>query len=282
MRSFCAYDIPIMKRRGINAENLTKLDLLNRKFQSPFSVEEAAQVLEMPPLPMRRLLARFAARGWLTRLRRDTYRTVPMGATNPAEIREDPWLVADHAFSPCYFGGWTACEHWGLTEQLFRDVIVVTERRVRYREVIIQDTKYLLHVRQEKAFFGLKKVWRSQSQVLVSDPSRTIVDLLDCPSMGGGIRAVGDCLVHYWNGSHRNAPQLLEYALKLGNRTVLKRLGYLLEALRLDAAETIGVCLGNLSKGISNLDPDGGDEGRILKRWNLRLNVTITPMEEPS
>jgi predicted transcriptional regulator of viral defense system len=145
-----------MKRRGINAENLTKLDLLNRKFQSPFSVEEAGEVLEMSPLPVRRLLARFAAQGWLTRLRRDAYRTVPMGATNPAEIREDPWLVADHAFSPCYFGGWTACEHWGLTEQLFRDVIVVTGRRVRYREVMIQDTKYLLHVRQEKAFFGLR------------------------------------------------------------------------------------------------------------------------------
>jgi predicted transcriptional regulator of viral defense system len=271
-----------MKRRGINAENLTKLDLLNRKFQSPFSVEEAGEVLEMPPLPVRRLLARFAAQGWLTRLRRDAYRTVPMGATNPAEIREDPWLVADHAFTPCYFGGWTACEHWGLTEQLFRDVIVVTGRRVRYREVMIQDTKYLLHVRQEKAFFGLKKVWRSQSQVLVSDPSRTIVDLLDCPSMGGGIRAVGDCLEHYWNGSHKNAHQLLEYALKLGNRTVLKRLGYLLETLKLDEGEAVVTCLGNLSKGISNLDPDGEDRGRILKRWNLRLNATIAPMEEPS
>ena len=41
-----------MKRRGINAENLTKLDLLNRKFQSPFSVEEAGEVLEMPSLPV--------------------------------------------------------------------------------------------------------------------------------------------------------------------------------------------------------------------------------------
>ena len=62
----------------------------------------------------------------------------------------------------------------------------------------------------------------------------------------------------------------------------MKRLGYLLETLKLDEGETVAVCLGNLSKGISNLDPDGEDRGRILKRWNLRINATITPMEEPS
>lgn len=269
-------------RKGINAENLAKLDLLNRRFQTPFSVEEVIDVLKMRPQPARRLLAQFVTQGWLTRLRRDAYRTVPLGASNPTEWREDPWLIAEHAFSPCYMGGWTACEHWGLTEQLFRDIVVVTGRRVRHREVQIQDTRYLLYVRQEKAFFGLKKVWRSQKPILVSDPTRTMIDLLDHPLMGGGIRMVGDCLVTYWNGPHLDASLLLEYAVRLGNRTVFKRLGYLLEALKLDAHETVEHCLVSQSQGISNLDLNDEVTGRILKRWNLRLNANITPAELPS
>lgn len=271
-----------MKRKGINADNLAKLDLLNRRFHGPFSVEEANSVLNVPPQTMRRLLAQFVTQGWLTRLRWNSYRTVPLGASNPSEWREDPWLVAEHTFRPCYLGGWTACEHWGLTEQLFRDVVVVTGRAVRHREVQIQDTRYLLYVRQEKAFFGLKKVWRAQTPISVSDPTRTIIDLLDNPLMGGGLRAVGDCLGNYWNSPHQDTRLILEYAERLGNQTVFKRLGYFLEVLKLDDGEIVQHCLIRQSKGISNLDPDAEATGRILKRWNLRINATITPVGLPS
>ena len=72
-----------------------------------------------------RPLAYLAEREWLARIRRGLYAPVPLDAAIPSEWREDAWLVALHTFEPCYIGGWkscrlTACEHWHLTEQIFR------------------------------------------------------------------------------------------------------------------------------------------------------------------
>ncbi len=262
-----------MARKGISADNRDRLEILHRRFSGPFSVVDATGALELQAPQVRRLLAKFVSQGWLTRIRRNVYRVVPLGASAPSEWREDPWLVAAHTFAPCYLGGWTACEHWGLTEQLFRDVVVVTNRLVRNREEEIQGTRYLLNVRRRGAFFGLRNVWRAQIAVQVSDPTRTVIDLLDSPALGGGIRSVSDILATYFGGTDRDDKLLLDYATKLGNRTVFKRLGYFAERLKFESPLVIEACLEKKSSGVSLLDPAGPRSGRIVSRWNLRLNV---------
>ena len=274
MRS-SACSIYQMVAKGIAAENRILLEVLHRRFSGPFSVGDAAEALKIEPTRARRLLAQFVTQGWLARIRRNVYRTVPLGATAPSEWREDPWLVAAHTFAPCYLAGWTACEHWGLTEQLFRDIVVVTNRLVRHREVEIQGTRYLLNVRRSGAFFGLQNIWRAQVAVPMSDPTRTVLDLLDRPALAGGVRSMGDMLGAYFQSSHRNDVLLAEYAKKLGNRTVYKRLGYLIETLSIHSEELLKVCRERMSSGVSLIEPSGSKTGPILKRWNLRLNVEV-------
>lgn len=262
--------------KGIDSENRLLLDNLHRRFAGPFSVSEAQGVINRDIKHVRRLLAHLVSQGWLVRIRRGSYRTVPLGATSPSQWREDPWLVAAHTFAPCYLAGWTACEHWGLTEQLFRDIVVVTSRRVRNREEIIQDTRYLVQVRKAGSFFGLRKIWRNQQPVFASDPSRTVVDILDSPAMAGGIRATAGALRNYFASEHRNDSLIADYASKLGNRTVFKRLGYFTEMMKPGAGALLETCRANMSRGVSLLDPSGPNEGSIIKRWWLRINVAAT------
>lgn len=260
---------------GISVANRERLEELHRRLKRPFSVAEAAAVWSLDRARARRLLAHLAARGWLSRVRRDAYTTVPLGATSPKQWREDPWLVAAKTFAPCYLGGWTACEHWGLTEQIFREVIVFTTRRVRHRREEIQGTRFRVKVIAEARMFGLVDVWRAQSQIKVSDPSRTIVDLLDDPALGGGMRHISEILRTYFNSASRNDDQLASYAIQLGNRAVFKRLGYLLETLGIGSAALSDLCAKRMSAGISLLDPSREPAGPILKRWRLRVNVTL-------
>lgn len=71
---------------------------------------------------------RSAFHGWPRRVRRGLYLVLPLEAQSDRAITvEDPWILADELFSPCYIGGWSAAQHWGLTEQIFRSVFVVTE-----------------------------------------------------------------------------------------------------------------------------------------------------------
>ena len=260
---------------GISQPNRKRLEALHRRVKGPFTVAEAANAWSLEPVRARRLAAYLAAGGWLSRVQRGCYTTVPLGATSPRHWREDPWVVAAKLFAPCYLGGWTACEHWGLTEQIFREMVVVTTRRVRHRRAEIQGTRFRVKVVSKERMFGLTEVWRAQSKLKVSDPTRTIVDLLDDPALGGGMRHVAEVLRAYFESPVRNDGALADYAKRIGNRTVFKRLGYLLEALNLRSVALSQLCTRQMSTGISLLDPSGKPTGPILKRWGLRVNVRL-------
>lgn len=258
--------------KGISISNRERLELLHRRMKGPFSVAEAAAAWKTELPETRRRVAYLAKRGWLSRVRHNSYTTVPLGAAAPGDWREDPWVVAAKTFAPCYLGGWTASEHWGFTEQIFREVIVVTSRQLMHRVQEIQGTLFRVKLTSAARMFGLRKVWRGQNQVSVSDPARTIVDLLDSPAMGGGMRHVSEIIRGYFESEERRDGELGQYAERFGNRTVFKRLGYLLEAMEIKAPELHNICRDNMSAGVSLLDPGGKKTGKIVKRWRLRIN----------
>ncbi len=241
----------------------------------------AANILRMPQEKVTRLLGYLASRGWLSRIRRGIYTTVPLGAHEPSDWREDPWRVAVAVFSPCYIGGWSACEHWELTEQVFRGVVVLTARTIRTAEVDVQGTAFRLKHLPERLHFGTRVVWRERVKVKVADPTRTVVDILDDPRLGGGIRHVASVVREYLAGAHCDEKLIVEYGDRLGNRTVFKRLGYIIEALGLDAHTLSDACRARVSTGLTRLDPSVDTAGRVLKRWGIRVNVELR-REEPS
>jgi predicted transcriptional regulator of viral defense system len=236
-------------------------------------------VLAISVKDARTFLGYLALRGWLARIRRGLYVTVPLDAAEPSDWREDPWIVAANVFSPCYIGGWSACEHWELTDQVFQEVAVVTARRARRRRIEVQGTPFRVKVVSKAKMFGTVIVWRRQTKVEISDPARTIIDVLDDPAIGGGLRHVGEVVYAYFAGEHRNDLRLIEYGDKLGNRTVFKRLGYLVETFAIAAPDLVKACQHRLSEGVSALDPTVRAKGVITKRWRLRVNVRVAASE---
>jgi predicted transcriptional regulator of viral defense system len=248
---------------------------MHRTLPGPFTADDAAATLNVPRDEAARIAGYLASKGWLSRVRRGLFTVVPLEAEVPEAWRADPWLVAVRVFTPCYIGGWSACENWGLTEQLFRSVMVVSAAPQRSATMIVQGTEFRVASRRPDALFGTSKVWRGRERVDVSDPTKTIVDVLDDPSMGGGIRNVADVFSEYLSGDHRDDELLVSYADQLGNRTVFKRLGYLLETLGIDGADLVQICLARRSAGLAKLDPSIDSGGHITKRWGLRVNAHI-------
>ena len=120
--------------------------------------------------------------------------------------------------------------------------------------------------------FGLKPVWRGTTKVQVSSPPRTIIDMLDDPSTGGGIRHVSECLSAYMKSEKARPGELIELGDQLGNRALFKRLGFLLEELDAEPS-LIAACQERLSSGLAKLDPALPSK-KILTRWRLRLPAT--------
>ncbi len=253
---------------GLGKEDRKKLAALLRKTKGTISVQEASAILNTSNVKTAKLLSRWAEKGWLSRIKRGLYVPIPLESPTIEIALEDPWIIADRLYSPCYFGGWSAAEYWSLTEQTFRTVIVMTTKKPRNRTPNIKGTPFSLKTISEKTFFGTKSVWRGQIKLSVSDPSRTILDMLDNPQLGGGIRSVVDMLSNYFNSEYRNLKLLIEYAIRLNNGAVFKRLGFLLERLAPDQVSLINICKKNLTLGNAKLDPQLTSE-KLITRWRL-------------
>lgn len=258
---------------GVTGRRREQLMMLHRAFSGPFDAAQAAAALSTDLGHTRRLLANLANGGWLARVRKGWYICVPLGASEPREWREDPWVVAATLFSPGYIGGWSAVEHWGLTDQIFNVIYVVVGRKVKPARQTIQGTDFLIRTVPEWILFGTRRVWRQRLPVNVSDPHRTIIDILDVPAAAGGALHASEILQAYFESEHADQAKLLHYGDRLGRGTVFKRLGYLAERGTLADADFVEACRDRITKGLSQLDPGGPPKGRTISRWNLRVNT---------
>jgi len=192
---------------------------------------------------------------------------VPIASLGQSQVLDDPWLIVPSLFGPAYIGGWTAAEHWELTEQIFRSVCVLTTRAVRGKEKNIQGVDFFLKQISQRAMFGMKTLWRGKIKVQISNASKTILDMLDDPTIGGGIRHVSDCLDQYLTQKKGTPDELISAAERLGNGAVFKRLGFLAE--RRGGPETlITGCRERLTTGNAKLDP-AVPSRRLVKRWRV-------------
>ena len=253
---------------GIGKKDRERLSAVLREASGVLSVGDAAKVLGLSRAATAKLLARWAQKGWLSRIRRGFYVPVPLESATADVALEDPWLIACRLYSPCYIGGWSAAEYWGLTEQIFRTLVVLTTQRPRHRRPSIRGTDFLVRTIPEKALFGLKPVWRGKVKLFVSDPSRTVLDMLNDPALGGGIRSTVDMFTNYLRSDKKDLRLLIDYARRLGNGAVFKRLGYLLERFSPDDQEAIALCRENLTAGNVKLDPKLPAD-RLVTRWRL-------------
>ncbi len=231
------------------------------------SVDGVTTALQIDRRQATKLLARWNAQGWVQRLRRGTYAPVPIASLGQNQVLDDPWVIVPALFGPAYIAGWTAAEHWGLTEQIFRGVCVLTTRPVRGRNKTIQGVDFFLKQVSPRAMFGMKVLWRGRVKVEISSPAKTIVDMLDDPAIGGGIRHVGDCLDKFLSDSKNSPNDLVNAAERLGNGAVFKRLGFLAER-RGGPEEMVDACRRRLTAGNSRLDP-AVPSRRLVKRWRL-------------
>ena len=231
------------------------------------SVGDVSKTLEVARTDAAKLLSRWQSQGWLRRLRRGVYAPVPFTALGQMQVLDDPWVIVPELFGPAYIGGWTAAEHWGFTEQLFRSVCVLTTRPIRSKEEIIQGIPFALKHVRPASMFSTKPIWRGQVKVELSDPAKTIIDMLDDPAIGGGIRHVDDCLGSFLKEGKTPPRELIETADKLCNGAVFKRLGFLLEK-RSGPEELITACRERLTTGNARLDPALPSE-RLATRWRL-------------
>ena len=215
---------------------------------------------------------------WIVSLRRGLY---TLSATVPGVAAAHEFEIATALVDPAIISHWSALQHHGLTEQIPRDVFVLTtkgtwiprsresKRRRPSGSYTVGDTAFRFIQIKRDRFFGAENVWVGDARVSVTDLERTLLDGLSMPQHCGDFAEV----IHAFQVAkdRLSSERIAEYAVRLGVTTA-KRLGWVLEAQGVGSPELERLATLPI-KGYRKLDPTGPRRGPCNSRWMVQENL---------
>lgn len=239
-----------------------------------WSCERAREILaETSVAYVNQILHHLVRSGWLLRLRRGLY-ALSQDVFQGAPIHEFELAMA--LVQPAAISHWSALSVHGLTEQVPREVVVLTTQghtvpRVDGRSGLIEVGGYDFRFCRvgQVSFFGFETVWRGDSAISVTDPERTLLDGLCRPHLCGDFGVVWQAFEQRIDSM--DIEKICSYAKQLGVTTA-KRLGWVLDKLGVNSP-----LLSELAempiRGYRPLDASGERLGSCNSRWHIIENL---------
>ena len=222
--------------------------------------------------PTSQFLERLQSKGWIRRIRRGRFAVIPLSSGEDRSPQLHEFIVAMELVSPAVIAYWSALNHHGMTEQLPRTVFVATDHPVRRQPRDVLGVTYRIISLKPEKVFGVVKDWIDETPFTVTDREKTIIDGLDLPQHVGGVSEIAKALKSFWKDL--NEEKLRNYAARVGNSAVAKRLGFIMERLGLGDCEALRTAM-PLASGFSSLDPTMPKRGKYNRRWGLLANMEI-------
>jgi predicted transcriptional regulator of viral defense system len=238
-----------------------------------FNLSDVALITGLSPAAARNLVHKAVTRGLVTRLKPGLFTLVPFELGRATEYVDNPYLIARElaANAPYYVSHASAFELHRMLTQPNLIIYVSCTRRLRSQRVGGYDFRFI-HLRAEPEF-GLMQYWIDKQRfVMVSDRERSIIDGLCQPAFIGGITEIAKGL--WMQRDALNVKRLIDYAQRLDNGALVRRLGYLLDHLKLAEAVDLARLRSRLSATYQRLDPILPAQGPCLARWRVQLNVS--------
>lgn len=245
---------------------------LNDEGLESFTIDDATRILGISRVAASNLLAKAARRGVVNRTKAGHYILVPFELGSEMVYAGNPYLVGNHLLKdrPHFVSHGSAM---ALHEMTTQPQFVARFSAVNApRDVVSNGVEYRFVSRKPDDMFGITDAWVTpQRKVPVSDLERTIIDGLREPSYVGGYAEVDKGA---WLRRRDIDPgKLVQYALKLNNGAVVRRLGFLMDSLKIGTNTHHHALKDKLTPVYHLLDPVSPKTGPYASRWRLQINV---------
>lgn len=248
------------------------LSSLSSKGKGVFTLADAREATNGSYAATRKLVHDLTEKKWLIRLTKGKYLIVPLEAAETGEHSENWFVIAEKLIhpKPYYISHYSALDIHEMVTQPVMTVYISTPIR-RIPKNILGATFRFIYTKPED-LWGIEEVWVTQSQkVKTSDLERTILDCLDRPDLCGGISEVSKGI---WTKRNEiDYSKLANYAKQLERKSVIKRLGFILETYSLGNQEMLSALKKELTNSYTLLDPSLPVSGRFKSSWKVRANV---------
>lgn len=184
----------------------------------------------------------------------------------PHRVLSNPFFIVCQIVQPSYISFRSALHHYGFTEQVpFTIYAVATKRK---RTLFFENFAYRYTTFSRHKFFGYERQTIGELPVLMAEKEKSLIDSLDQLQLAGGLEEVAKAL---FNAKDEiDGQRLIDYALRMRNKSLCSRLGFLLEKYQME--------WGGLEKSLSAstvlLDPRQPRSKIWNKKWQINVNVS--------
>jgi len=236
---------------------MKKLILLNELKKYPvFNTKIVSELTKKQRAYSKLIIFRLKKEGLIFEIERDKY-----------SVYNDPLTVASRIAWPSYISLWSAFRFYNMTEQLPQTIFVITTRS-RRRKIKFSGTDIIFTKASPKYFFGFNKQMRNSSIIFIACMEKAIIDSLLFRKIS--ISEIIEILEN--NIKIIDIDKLIEYLLKIKNKSIIKRIGYILDKNSFD-------CYFKLKQYINNkyilLEHKLPYKGEKNKKWKVIDNVGI-------
>jgi len=171
------------------------------------------------------------------------------------------YSIATNLFTPTYLSFWSASYFKGYTEQIINQIQVVATKKhktINYQNYTIDFTKT-----NKKYFFGFEKIKSGNEFMFLVDDEKLLIDSIHYENKLGNF----DEIIKIVKNAKINKNKMLQYLKKINNKSLNKKIGYLLEQYK-----TM-----DISKEIDYLDKNYVKLSNFLeckktnKKWKVKL-----------
>jgi|688.fasta_scaffold206407_2 predicted transcriptional regulator of viral defense system len=221
----------------------------------------------------RKMIANLVETGWLVRVGPGKYQLQPAKTGLDPYPSADKFVAAGQLSNDGFIAFGSAAEYHGLTTQVFQSVTVATTKRGRIREGAPVRIEYV-HVNQHN-FVGFQSISKAPN-VRVATIERTLLDVLDRPDYSGGISDIPE--IFRRATSRAKVDKILEYLPTYHSKSLVQRIGFMLEAFGYQLSSEQSEELQKLSKGnYAYLFTQGyrgtDSHSRYSSKWRLVINA---------
>lgn len=187
---------------------------------------------------------------------------------NKYTVHKDAFLIASRITWPSYISIWSALRYHNLTEQIPHDIYVITTNKRRNVKIEFAGSNIFFIIVSPKYFFGYDKIDFRGFEIFVADPEKSIIDSLL-------LRRVSVSEIHGLLKSNLDdirTNRLADYAIRTGNKALIKRLGYMLEKLNASVQRKLEKYV---YPAYTPLEYNLPANGRQNDKWKLIENVEL-------
>jgi|SRR3989344_2947922 len=173
---------------------------------------------------------------------------------------ENPLLFASLIAVPSYISFWTALRFYNLTDQLPLPIMIAS--RTSRKELSFFGTTIKFY--KLRYFWGYKKTRYEQFDIFIAEPEKCILDSLLMQSVP--LNEIAKAL----DSQEINLEKLKEFAIKTNNKSLIKRLGFLLESNGINA----DALLKHIDYNYIPLAIHHKKQGEKNRKWRILNNLT--------